>query len=562
MELPGGIDSSVSLTKTEFCRLSDESPKPVVIPLSITIHMDGLSPVDLYCDDTFAFTESAGSDSVRSRGFLLESMDREIGAESYSFLGISPVLQISIGPGLRLSGDPRLVSLLQDVSGADAIEVMKSISGTFNYIPSVVPRFSGGFAGYFSYDLVYSLIPGIGPSRHPQDTKSPLAEFMLCTECIVFDHNNNTLSLISNAIISEGQTPGKEYEHRRSALMSRIASIQRCLESLPGLSPGDGAGHGYSSAGFRGDYGTTGGGMPPKSNPVVEPSIPGSGTGSPPHHQAATVSGRKRNEFIRSVKKVKDYIRKGEVVQAVISRREMVPYSGEPVDLYRALRDINPGPYMYFLDFPGHSVVGASPEMLVRVEGKKLTTVPIAGTRRRGATPEEDTKLALDLIRDEKERSEHVMLVDLARNDVGSVCSYGSVDVPGFMEIGRYSHVQHIVSRVTGEIRDGSDRFDGLKACFPAGTVTGAPKVRAMQIIDELEPGPRGLYAGAVGYIGFDNQLEFAIAIRTADVRDGIAAVQAGAGIVADSCPSKEWTETNDKAEAMRSAIRVAGGIA
>lgn len=562
MVIPGGIQDIISLTKADFCRLSDESKKPVIIPLSITIPQTGISPVDLYHKITGATQENGCQGSGSGRGFLLESMDRDIRAESYSFLGISPVLQISIGATTRITGDPGLVSLVQNVSGMDAIKTMKAIVGVFTYLPSPVPRFFGGFAGYFSYDLVYSLIPGIGGSRHLPGTGSPVAEFMLCTECIVFDHHNSTLSFVSNAVITEGLEPGKEYERHRSVLKSRLDFLQRCSETHPAVPAGITTNGTLTQAGSQAGNEISGVRSQGNGDMAIKPArnIPG----NPPSTQHGTlpIPGPKRNEFIRSVKKVKKYIREGEIVQAVISRNEALPFTGEPFALYRALREVNPSPYMYFLDFPGHAVVGASPEMLVRVDGKNLTTVPIAGTRKRGRTLKDDEELALDLLRDEKERAEHVMLVDLARNDVGSICSYGSVRVPRFMEIGKYSHVQHIVSTVTGEIKDGSDRFDGLSACFPAGTVTGAPKVRAMQIIDELEPVPRGLYAGAVGYIGFDNQLEFAIAIRTADVKDGIASVQAGAGIVADSCPSKEWIETNDKAEAMRLAIRAAGGLA
>jgi len=557
MEIPGGIDRALSFTSADFCRLADESVKPVVIPLSITFSRNGISPVDLYESLTGASEGTRGQCCTGSRGFLLESMDRDIRAESYSFLGISPVLQISIETTASITGDPRLVSLFQEISGTDAIEIMKAISGVFSYVPSPVPRFYGGFAGYFSYDLVHSLIPGIGTGRHLPDKGSTTAEFMLCTECIVFDHRSDTLSLISSAVITEGLDHGDEYKRLRSSLASRIEFLRRFLENKPVSQPG------FTSEDVTspGGCGFSGGGKSASDMRVTEFPCQHERDQISTQPPVIAVPGLGRDEFIRSVKKIKGYIRKGEIVQAVISRKEVFPFTGKPVAIYRALREVNPSPYMYFLDFSCHAVVGASPEMLVRVEGKNLTTVPIAGTRKRGCTPEEDTKLALDLLHDEKERAEHVMLVDLARNDVGSICSFGSVKVPRFMEIGKYSHVQHIVSTVTGEIRGDSDRFDGLKACFPAGTVTGAPKIRAMQIIDELEPEQRGLYAGAVGYIGFDNQLEFAITIRTADVKDGIVSVQAGAGIVADSCPSKEWTETNDKAEAMRSAIRVAGGL-
>jgi anthranilate synthase component I len=562
MVIPAGINGAISLKKADFCRLAQESEKPVVIPLSITITQPGISPVDLYSYLIGVAKGTGHPSSPGCRGFILESMDRDHRAEPNSFLGISPVLQISIGAEVSITGDPELVSLVQNVSGNNAIDIIKSITEEFHYLPSSVPRFGGGFAGYFAYDLVYPLIQGVGASRHLPGPGLPVAEFMLCTECIVFDHHNNTLSLISNAVIREKSDPGNEYELHHSALVSRLGFVRQCQETQSIISPG------ITSTGvthrtvYQDCYKISGVKNSVNCGPIRNPPCESPGTQPLLQHEKKSIPGQGRNEFIQSVKKVKKYIREGEVVQAVISRKEVFPFTGEPFTLYRALREVNPSPYMYFLDFPGHAVVGASPEMLVRVEGKTLTTVPIAGTRKRGRTPEEDAELALALLRDEKERAEHVMLVDLARNDVGCVCNFGSVKVPRFMEIGKYSHVQHIVSTVTGEIKDNLDRFDGLKACFPAGTVTGAPKIRAMQIIDELEPGPRGLYAGAVGYIGFDNQLEFAIAIRTADIKDGIASVQAGAGIVADSCPSREWIETNDKAEAMRSAIRAAGGLA
>jgi len=558
-----GIKVAISLTKKDFCRLALQSVKPVVIPLSITIPYTGISPIDLYkclTDVSSGSVDPGGSPGIR--GFVLESMDRDHRVEPYSFLGISPVLLISIGTSISITGNPEFVSLVQNVSGNNAIDLMKAITEVFHYIPSPIPRFGGGFVGYFSYELVYPLIQGIGASRHFSGQKSPIAEFMLCTECIVFDHHKGTLSFISNAVIREGIDPGDEYERHYSSLMSRfefVRQYQKTRSFIPSGIMATGASFPISCLEANEIPGIK---NRNNWNELKNHSIQNPETQFPSQQGMIPVPICGRNEFISSVKKVKNYIREGEIVQAVISRKEVYTFTGEPFALYCALREVNPSPYMYFIDFPGHAVVGASPEMLVRVEGKSLMTVPIAGTRKRGSTPLEDDQLAFDLLRDEKERAEHVMLVDLARNDVGSVCRFGSVQVPRFMEIGKYSHVQHIVSTVIGEIREGLDRFDGLKACFPAGTVTGAPKIRAMQIIDELEPESRGLYAGAVGYIGFDNQLEFAIAIRTADVKDGVASVQVGAGIVADSCPSKEWMETNDKAEAMRSAIQATGELA
>lgn len=263
--------------------------------------------------------------------------------------------------------------------------------------------------------------------------------------------------------------------------------------------------------------------------------------------------------FEHAVDRVKDHIVAGDIFQAVLSRRMECRITDDPFAVYAALREINPSPYMYYLDFGDERVIGASPEMLVRVEKRRVTTVPIAGTRPRGKNREEDEQFARDLLNDTKERAEHTMLVDLARNDVGRVCRFGSVEVSEFMSIEKFSHVQHIVSTVNGTLRDNLDCYDASRSCFPAGTVSGAPKIRAMQIIDEQEASPRGLYAGAVGYVGFDRNLDFAIAIRTIVVRGKTAYVQVGAGIVADSVPVNEWKETENKAAAMIRAIERSG---
>ncbi|MEO2066246.1 MAG: anthranilate synthase component I family protein, partial [Desulfurobacteriaceae bacterium] len=263
-------------------------------------------------------------------------------------------------------------------------------------------------------------------------------------------------------------------------------------------------------------------------------------------------------EFMEAVEKAKEYIRAGDIIQVVLSRRFEKPFYAEPLTLYRAIRHVNPSPYMYYLDYGDFQIVGASPEVLVRVENGKIETRPIAGTRRRGRTPEEDLALEKELLADEKERAEHIMLVDLARNDVGRVARVGTVKVNELMVIERYSHVMHIVSNVMGELCEDKDAFDVLKACFPAGTVSGAPKVRAMEIIDEMEPSERGVYAGAVGYFSFDGNMDTAIAIRTAIVRRNKVYVQAGAGIVADSLPELEAKETLNKARALFKAVELA----
>jgi anthranilate synthase component 1 len=268
-----------------------------------------------------------------------------------------------------------------------------------------------------------------------------------------------------------------------------------------------------------------------------------------------------REAFEAAVTRIHEHIAAGDIYQAVISQRFDAATSAPPFDVYRALRHINPSPYMFFIRIGADAIVGASPEMLVRVEGTHVETHPIAGTRRRGATPEEDQQLADELRRNEKERAEHVMLVDLGRNDIGRVAKIGTVRVPQYMTIERYSHVMHLVSRVEGRLADEADRLDALVATFPAGTLTGAPKIRAMQIIGTLEPARRGLYGGAVGYLDFAGNLDFCIAIRTITMRDGRAQVQAGAGIVADSNPAAEYEETRDKARALLQALEMASSL-
>jgi anthranilate synthase component I len=263
-------------------------------------------------------------------------------------------------------------------------------------------------------------------------------------------------------------------------------------------------------------------------------------------------------QYEAAVRAAKEHIAKGDIYQVVLSQRFTAEIGVDPFTVYRALRHVNPSPYMFFVRSGQRSVVGSSPEMLVRVEGRQVVTHPIAGTRPRGRTPEEDQRLADELKRNEKERAEHVMLVDLGRNDLGRVSAYGTVRVPTYMSLERYSHVMHLVSVVEGQLAEDKDRLDALASCFPAGTVSGAPKVRAMQIVNALEPGPRGVYAGAVGYLDFAGNLDFCIAIRTVVLEHGKAYVQAGAGIVADSNPTAEYDETRDKARAMLRALELA----
>ncbi|HJS37308.1 MAG TPA: anthranilate synthase component I family protein, partial [Burkholderiales bacterium] len=281
---------------------------------------------------------------------------------------------------------------------------------------------------------------------------------------------------------------------------------------------------------------------------------------------AAAVADLRRSvteeQFLAAVRRAKEYIFAGDCMQVQISQRTSRDFGAPPIALYRALRGLNPSPYMFYFDFGDHHVIGASPEIMVRVAGERITLRPIAGTRPRGATPEDDARIAAELLADPKERAEHVMLIDLGRNDVGRVAEIGSVRVTEQMVVERYSHVMHIVSNVEGRLRPGLDALDVFRASFPAGTVTGAPKVRAMQIIDELEPVKRGVYSGAVGYLGFNGDMDVAIAIRTAVLKDRQLHVQAAAGVVADSDPMSEWQETQHKARALLKAAEVAAAEA
>jgi anthranilate synthase component 1 len=370
-----------------------------------------------------------------------------------------------------------------------------------------LPRLTGGAVGYLSYDAV-RLFERI-PDRHPP-SGLPLASFAFYRSLVAFDHVAQRLVLITHA------APGQRSAH--DAAQAQLDAMEADLRRPPVTTPGDGA-------------------------------LP----------EAGQLTGGA--DYCDAVRKAKDYIGIGDIFQVVLSRQAIVPCDLEPFAVYRALRMVNPSPYMYFLKDGDTAVAGASPEMLVRVENGQVEARPIAGTRPRGATPEDDERLAAELLADDKERAEHLMLVDLGRNDLGRVCRFGSVNVPEFMKIERYSHVAHIVSSVKGELREGMDALDALAATFPAGTLSGAPKIRAMEIIDELEPARRGLYGGGIGYVDLRGNLDFCITIRTVVLRGGKAYVQAGAGIVADSDPDAEARETEAKAGAVFEALRLAGGL-
>jgi anthranilate synthase component 1 len=445
--------------------------------------------------------------------FLLESVEGGERIARYSFLGSSPALVFSSkGKKIDIREGKTVKSFVTD---SDPIEELRKILGPYKFVRvEGLPRFCGGLVGYFGYDMV-RFIERL-PDKNPDDLKLPDSVFMLMDTLLIFDHVDHKIKVVSNAHVTGD--PAKAYNkavRNIDGLIARLKTVcRRENETLRVKRPDD-----------------------------------------PMKHMKSNFT---KETFGRAVEKAKGYIRAGDIIQVVPSQRLEVPISADPFDIYRALRSINPSPYMYYLKMDGFSIVGSSPEIMVRCEDGKVELRPIAGTRKRGTSDKEDEKLVKELLRDPKERAEHIMLVDLGRNDIGRVCNYNSVKVPELMVIEKYSHVMHIVSDVVGKLRKGKDAFDLVRATFPAGTVTGAPKVRAMEIIDELEPVRRNTYAGAVGYFSFSGNLDTCITIRTIVIKDKKAYIQAGCGVVADSDPVKEYEETLSKARAMIKAIEMA----
>ena len=440
--------------------------------------------------------------------FLLESVEGGETWGRYSIIGLAAAALLTVRDGLcRVSG----AAGEETLSAADPFAAIELFRARFRApeLPGL-PRFSGGLVGYFSHDTVGYIEPTLAGHSGRDELGCPDAALMLAEELVIFDNLRGTVQLLVHAHAE--QEDGLQAAGRR---LEELAARLRSPLRYP------------SRAGYTG-------------------SAAGEFT-----------SGFAEQAFCQAVERVREYIKDGDAFQVVLSQRLTAPFSGAALDVYRALRVINPSPYMYHLDFGDFQVTGSSPEVLVRVEGGEVMLRPIAGTRPRGATPAEDAHLAEELLADPKEIAEHVMLVDLGRNDVGRVAETGSVRVTERMVIERYSHVMHIVSEVRGRLKPGLSPLDVLKASFPAGTVSGAPKVRALEIIRELEPVKRGIYSGAVGYIGWNGNLDTAIAIRTAVVKDGKLHVQAGAGIVHDSVPVNEWRETLNKARALMRAVEM-----
>ena len=445
--------------------------------------------------------------------YLLESVQGGEQWGRYSIIGLPcrTVLKVS-GTRIEVERDGALV---ETVETPDPLAWIENFRQRLRVAESPgMPRFAGGLVGYFGYDTVRYIEPRLGPSARPDPLATPDIALMLSEEVVVFDNLRGRIYLIVHA---EPDDAGRAAGERR--IDELVARLRQGTPRPPSV-----AAYAVSEDDF--------------------------------------VSGFTAAGFQSAVGRIKDYILAGDCMQVVLSQRLTIPYAAAPLDLYRALRGLNPSPYMYFFDWGAFHIVGSSPEILVRLEDGQVTVRPIAGTRPRGCTAVEDQALEAELLADPKERAEHLMLIDLGRNDCGRVAQIGSVRVTDRMIVERYSHVMHIVSNVVGTLRPGLGALDVLRATFPAGTVSGAPKIRALEIIDELEPVKRGIYSGAVGYLAFNGNMDTAIAIRTAIIKDGLLHIQAGAGIVADSVPELEWQETMNKGRAIfRAVARVAAGI-
>ncbi len=471
------------------------------IPVSRTILADTETPLSAY------LKLAKGPYS-----YLFESVEGGEKWGRYSIIGLPATERVEIyGSSVHFI---RGTETLKIEEWADPLEFVREFQKKFNVLElDSLPSFNGGLVGYFGYDTVRMIEPKLAGHSPHDELGVPDILLMVSDEVVVFDNLHGQVHLICNVDPSMPDA----YIKARARLDLLVDKFSDAL-------------------------------------PDVDRIEPRSLVGKTTSEQEA-VSQFTKPEFTQAVEKIKDYILAGDVMQVVLSQRMVAPFDGKPINLYRALRSLNPSPYMYFLDLGDHHVVGSSPEILARLKDGEVTVRPIAGTRRRGYTEEEDLALEQELVNDPKEIAEHLMLIDLGRNDVGRVSEVGSVSLTEKMMVERFSHVLHITSNVVGELLDKHDAIDVLKAAHPAGTLSGAPKIRAMEIIDELEPTKRSVYGGAVGYIAWNGNLDLAIAIRTAVIKDSTVYVQAGAGIVADSVPEMEWKETLNKARAIFGAV-------
>jgi anthranilate synthase component 1 len=493
----------MNMTLDQFNQLVDTHRRApdqkTVVPVYKRLSADLLTPVSAFL-------------TLRRPGelaFLLESVEGGEELGRYSFLGQSPY-RIVEGHGETVTVHTDNNRSIQ--RDENIFEVMQQLLDEYEELPvPELPRLRGGAVGFLGYDAV-RLVEDL-PDSPADDLNLPDAVWGFYDTIVAFDHVKHQVILVANAFLDAETRPDAAYKEAQKRITQLEQQLSRGIGKLP------------------------------------EPVSLTNGQVS---------SNMKRRTFEQAVEQAREYIYEGDIFQVVLSQRFDMEFEGNRFNLYRALRQVNPSPYLFYLDFDEFSLVGSSPEVLVRVENDTAELLPIAGTRPRGETPEEDEALAEDLLNDPKERAEHVMLVDLGRNDLGRVCTYDTVTVDRYAYIEKYSHVMHIVSSVSGELDDQFGAMDVLAACFPAGTVSGAPKVRAMEIIDELEPTRRSVYAGAVGYVDFSGTLDTCITIRTMLVKENRVYVQAGAGIVADSDPGREFEETVNKAEALQEAVKVA----
>lgn len=487
-----------TLSKTEFDALAAQGYNR--IPLVLETFADLDTPLSLYLKL-----------ANQPYSYLLESVQGGERFGRYSIIGLPATTRIVVREQqLQVIQDHQVIESHSDQNPLDFIKAYQARFKTPPY--DGLPRFTGGLAGYFGYETIQYIEKRLGKQKKPDVIGTPDILLMVSEEIAVVDNLSGKLYFIVYA------DPAKANAYETAcARMHTLVGKLRCSVEIPAALPGA---------------------------------------------KTAAISEFGEDNFKAAVKKAQQYILEGDIMQVVLSQRMSQDFDASPLSLYRALRSLNPSPYMFYYDMDDHHVVGASPEILVRLEETTVTSRPIAGTRPRGKNRDHDLALEAELLADPKERAEHVQLMDLGRNDVGRVALTGTVKVTDNMTIERYSHVMHIVSNVEGQLKPGLDAIDVLKATFPAGTVSGAPKVRAMEIIAELEPSKRGIYAGAVGYLGFNGDMDVAIAIRTAVIKNKKLYVQAGAGIVADSVPQSEWEETQNKAKAViRAAELVQAGL-
>ncbi len=483
------------MTPEQFVSFAELDSK--TIPLSREILADLDTPLSTY------MKLASGPHS-----YLLESVQGGEKWGRYSIIGLPCETVIKVfGHQIQIEHDGALHSQFDVANPLDWIDTVQSLACRRQ--SKGLPGFTGGLVGYFGYDTVKYVEPHLAGSDKPDSLETPDILLMVSDEVVVFDNLAGKLFLLVH-VDGDSQMRGEE----------RLGELEFDLRNR------------------RPSY------KPAENTRSV--------------NEADFVSGFTEEKFKQAVDKSRQYIVDGDVMQVVLSQRLSIPYTAPPLDLYRALRSLNPSPYMYFLDLTDFQVVGSSPEILVRLEENMVTVRPIAGTRKRGRDEEEDQAMEKELLADPKELAEHLMLIDLGRNDTGRVSKTGSVRVTDEMQIERYSHVMHIVSNVVGELKEGLTAIDVLRATFPAGTVSGAPKIRAMEIIDELEPVKRGVYSGAVGYLSWTGNMDTALAIRTAVIKDGVLNIQAGAGVVYDSLPELEWKETMNKGRAVFRAVSLA----